>query len=134
MDKLVLDASIVLKWFFKEKNSLKALRIQKKLKDGKIKIWVPQIFFFEVINVIKTKSISTAQDVDLATQILFELPFINQKTNQELLEKANFYAQKFDLSIYDAAYIATANINQAVLIAADEKMTKKVNLKFVKTL
>ena len=134
MDKLVLDASIVLKWFFKEKNSLKALRIQKKLKDGKIKIWVPQIFFFEVINVIKTKSISTAQDVDLATQILFELPFINQKTNQELLEKANFYAQKFDLSIYDAAYIATANINQAVLIAADEKMTKKVNLNFVKTL
>jgi len=134
MDRLALDASVVLKWFFKEKGSLKALRVQKKLKDKKIRLWVPQIFFFEIINVIKTKSASTSQDVDLATQILFKLPFISQKTNQELFKKANFYAQKFSLSIYDAAYIATASINQATLITADEKMAKKVNLKFVKIL
>ncbi len=135
MEKFVLDASIALKWFFpQEKNSDIARRILSETKRGKIRVIVPQIFFFEIVNVIKTKSKSTPNDVLEVIDKIFSLQLESEEADLHLLSKANFYAQKFGLSIYDASYVATAKINEAILITADEKMVKKVNLKLVKTL
>jgi len=135
MRKFVLDASIALKWFFpKEKNSNIARSALEKIKKGEIKIFVPQIFFFEVINVMKTKAKTTPEDVLYAINKLFSLSLVTKTVDSGLLSKANFYAQKYDLTIYDASYIAVAKINNATLITADEKMAKKTNLKFVKTI
>jgi len=135
IEKLVLDASVALKWFFPhEKNSNIARKILKGIKKEKIEIFVPQIFFFEIVNAIKTKSETTSKDVLRAINKLFSLDFITEKANLILLKKANFYAQKYDLSIYDASYIALAKINGLPFLTADEKMAKKIGLKFIKTL
>jgi len=135
MDKFVLDASIALKWFFpQEKDSEIAQKILRKIKKGQIKAIAPQIFFFEVINVIKTKAKSTSNDMLGVINKIFSLNLISEKVDLSLLKRANLYAQKFNLSIYDASYIALADINKATFITADEKMARKVNLKFVKSL
>jgi len=133
MRKVIIDASVALKWFFKEDGSEKALELQGKLKDGIVKAFVPQIFFFEVINVIKTKPTTTLQHVERAIKIVFNLPFSSQKISQGLLEKANFYAQKYDLTIYDASYIALAKTLGVDLITADEKLRNKVKLRSVRS-
>lgn len=135
MERLVLDASIALKWFFPhEKDNKIARKILRKLKKEEIEIFIPQIFFFEVVNAVKTKSETTSKDVLRAINKIFSLNFVIEKADLILLKKANFYAQKYDLSIYEASYIALAKINELPFITADEKMARKLNLKFVKSL
>lgn len=134
MASVILDASIALKWFLKEKDSGLADNILEKLEKEELKIFIPQIFFFEVVNVVKTKAESTSYDVLKVINKIFSLNLNTEKVDLNLLKKANFYAQKHNLSIYDASYIALAKINNAILITADEKMVRKVNLKFVKSL
>ena len=134
MKRFVFDASIAIKWFFDEVDSGKALKLQSKLKNGLIKVCVPQIFFFEVIKVIKTKPVSTSQDVNRVVGVIFDLPFVSRKADKELLKNANFYAQKYNLTIYDASYIALAKTIRVNLITADDKLRDKVKLGFVKSL
>lgn len=134
MNQIVLDASIALKWFLKEAGTQKAFEIQKQIDKRSLKAFVPQIFFFEIANVIKTKSKSTSSDVKKALKIIFNLPFFTKKTDHRFLLKSNHYAQKYNLSIYDASYLALAKIQKIDFITADQKLVKKVNLKFVKLL
>lgn len=135
MERVVLDASVSLKWFFpQEKNSDVARKILRKIRIEKTEVFVPQIFFFEIVNVIKTKTGIASKSVLRAINKIFSLNFVTEKADLILLKKANFYAQKYDLSIYDASYIALAKINGLIFITADEKMARRLNLKFVKSL
>lgn len=131
---IVLDASVAIKWFFEEPGSDKASALQTVLHRQTIKVIVPQLFFFEIANVIKTKPKSTRSELNTAIKILFELPFITNPIDVNTLTKTAFYAHKYNLSIYDAAYLALAKINQAILVSADNKMVKRVKLPFVKLL
>jgi len=134
MKKVVLDASIAIKWFFDEVGSKKALQFQKQLENGLIKVFVPQIFFFEVVNVIKTKPASTSDHVKRVIKIIFNLPFNSEKVASRLLLRTNFYAQKYGLTIYDASYVALARMLKIDFITTDEKLVKKTKLKFIKSL
>ena len=134
MKQIVLDASVVLKWFFEEKDSALADKILLEFKKGNLKVFIPQIFFFEIVNVVKTKAKSTHNEGLEVTDKLFSLNFSTEKINSPLLSKANYYAHKYNLSIYDASYIALAKIKKVIFLTADVKMVKKTDLKFVKSL
>ncbi|MFC1790159.1 type II toxin-antitoxin system VapC family toxin [Patescibacteria group bacterium] len=132
--RFVFDASIAVKWFFKEAGSEKALILQAALDRQELEIFIPQLFYFEVANVIKTKPKSSSQEVREAIKILFALPFVAIQTDETLLRKSSFYAQRYQLSVYDAAYVALAKLKKVTLLTADRKLARKANLKFVKTL
>ena len=134
MTSIVLDASVAIKWFFEESDSDKASALQAELHHQTIQAIVPQLFFFEIANVIKTKPKSTIAELKTAIKILFDLPLITTLIDAKTLAKAAFYAHKYNLSIYDASYLALAKINQAILISADDKMVRQVKLPFVKLL
>lgn len=134
MKRVVLDASIALKWFLKEEDTDIAEVLLERIKRKEIEVDVPQLFFFELANVIKTKTKSTSQDVLEAINKIFSLKLSGEKINKKLLVKANFYAQKYDLTIYDASYLALAKTLGVNLITADEKLKKRARLKFVKSL
>ncbi len=131
---LVLDASIALKWFFEEKDTEKALQILKDIKEAKIIGVVPHLFYFEIANVLKTKTSYLLRETARSLKVLFNIPLQVVKTDLSLLSTAHKYARKFNLSIYDASYIAVAFLKNATLVTADEKMVKKVKLSFIKTL
>jgi len=134
MKKIGLDASVALKWFFKEKDSEIAKILLEKIKRENVKVVVPQLFFFEVTNAVKTKTTSSADDVLEVIDKIFSLELVSEKVDGKLLVKANFYAQKYDLTIYDASYLALAKNLGVNLVTADEKLMNKVKLKFVKSL
>lgn len=134
MKQIVLDASVALKWFFKERDSTFADEILLEFKKGNLQIFVPQIFFFEIVNAVKTKAKSTHSEGLEVIDKLFSLNFLTEKVDPVLLSKANYYAHKYNLSIYDASYIALAKIKKVVFLTADVKMVRKTGLKFVKSL
>jgi len=135
MKEYVLDASVAIKWFFPhERGSQTARKILRGIKEEKIRVFVPQIFFFEIINVVKTKSNSTSEDVLQVIDKIFSLDLVTKRIDKKLLAKANFYAQKYNLTIYDASYIALAKLSKVILVTADQKLVKKTNLKFIRLL
>ena len=49
--KIVLDASVVAKWFIEEEDTEKAIEIRDKFVRGEIKILVPSLLIYEIGNV-----------------------------------------------------------------------------------
>lgn len=49
----VLDASVVLKWFIEEEDSVQALRLREEFYTGEREIVVPDLLLFEVANALR---------------------------------------------------------------------------------
>ena len=122
---IVVDASVVVKWFIDEEGHLDALQLTKKSSELK----APDIVFAEVAHVLRRKIrmnvISTAQAADailiLKSKIKTPVPSV------DLIDTAFQISSAMDHSIYDAMYLACA-LNEpdgSTLVTADRKFAAK---------
>ena len=70
---IILDASVVLKWFLEEKDSRKALEIRQKYLSGLVDISVPILILSEVANVLRYEPNYTKDSVKEAINSILEL-------------------------------------------------------------
>lgn len=135
---LVFDASVVAKWFFEEEETDLALTLLEKHKLGKININVPVLLLFEFGNTLIKKfreDIDTQEEFnrDLADLLASELNFV--APTQDLLKLTYTLARKYEITFYDATYVALAQKLKCDFITADKKLVKAAKrLKFVKLL
>ncbi|MGB9895581.1 MAG: type II toxin-antitoxin system VapC family toxin [Thermoproteota archaeon] len=57
MSTVVVDASVIVKWFVEEENSDNAIKIRDKYIEGEIKLVAPEIITFEVLNALYYKKL-----------------------------------------------------------------------------
>lgn len=128
MKIVVLDASVVLKWFLLqgEKGIEKARGYQKDHLEEKLEIVVPELVFYEVGNVLITKPGAEKEDVEEALEILHRLNLKVFQINQSSERIALGLCQKYKISFYDAAYVALAKLLRALMITADQKLYQKL--------
>lgn len=135
---LVFDASVVAKWFFEEEETDLALTLLEEHKLGKININVPVLLLFEFGNTLIKKfreDIDTQEEFnrDLADLLASELNFV--APTQDLLKLTCTLARKYEITFYDATYVALAQKLKCDFITADKKLVKAAKrLKFVKLL
>jgi len=135
---LVLDASIIAKWFFEEDATDRALVLLEKHKLGDIKINAPILLLFEFGNTAIKKfreDIDTKSEFkqDIQDLLTIDVNFINP--DEENLRQTYALAHKYELTFYDATYIATAQNLKCDFVTADKKLHQKTKkLKFVKLL
>ena len=135
---VVLDASVVAKWYFEEENTNKSLTLLEKHKTEDCNIAVPLLLLFEFGNISITKfgqKITFKRELNrnLSNLLRSEINFI--KPSEEILRKTLALACQYKITFYDATYVATAKKLKCEFVTADEKLynaTKK--LKFVKLL
>jgi predicted nucleic acid-binding protein len=130
---LILDSSIIVKWFFSENASDKALLIKDQFVKGNISIVIPLIFYYEINNVLKTatKKLQIEQHDAIALyDALFDLNFITYST-ESLFKQSLELALKYDISSYDASYVALAEYLQVDFVTADKKLINKVSRKYI---
>ena len=70
---VVLDASVVIKWFHEEAGTDKAEIIQEQIACGEIRAIVPPLLFYEVANVLTLKAGSSIEEVVAAHHVLENL-------------------------------------------------------------
>ncbi|HEY4662890.1 MAG TPA: type II toxin-antitoxin system VapC family toxin [Candidatus Humimicrobiaceae bacterium] len=107
--RVVLDTSVIVKWFFKddEKNIKKADLILKQYLNNEIKIIIPELSAFELANVLRNK-IKKYQNVNLdIIDRLYNLGIIFY-IDKEILKIATKIAADINESVYDCIFIATA--------------------------
>lgn len=134
---IILDSSVVAKWFFpSEEDSKVALKIRELFLSKDISISVPVLIYYEVNNLIRTAIKSFRIDEDLAREAyqgFLELDMVAY-SSQELMEIALERAVFLDISSYDAAYIALAEYLKIPLITADQKLIDKAKIGLVHNL
>jgi predicted nucleic acid-binding protein len=124
-EKVVVDASVVAKWFLDEVYSDKSLQLRDEYISGRIRLLTPSLMPFEVLNVLRYSKVYSKEELIGVVRSL-ELYGI------DLWELRNGYGSRvaevaieLDLSVYDASYVALAEIAKASLVTADEEIVSK---------
>jgi predicted nucleic acid-binding protein len=122
----VLDASVVVKWYKDESGSDVALRLKDGYVSGDFDIVVPDLIIYELANCIRFSSGSDEYDVVDVVGNFTELGIDIVVPTLYLLDGAANLSYKYNVTIYDAVYLALAKAVGAELITADKKFYERV--------
>lgn len=128
MDTLVVDSSVVIKWFVPEPYSTEARHILKTYQAGTLMLLAPDLLYAEVGNIVWKKQRMQDITIDEAQTIIEEFQnLIFEKTSTaDLLEEAYHIAAVQQRTVYDALYIALSVREQCQCVTADEKLVNAV--------
>ncbi|KYH39484.1 MAG: twitching motility protein PilT [Candidatus Bathyarchaeota archaeon B26-2] len=125
-EKIVIDASVVTKWYSEEEKTDKAVQYKNRHVKGEVEVTAPALLLYEVANALNYKPDFTEEDVKDAINALIDLSLSIEQPTKEIMEKTVFIARRYNISIYEASYIALAEILNVTLVTADEKLREKV--------
>lgn len=133
---LVLDTSVVLKWFRQEEVLANhAWGLLQGYLDGQSQISVPALLGYEVANVLRYKRDLTTTQVETAIQALFDLELEWIPPSPIVMRRAVGIARGHDTSVYDATFAALAESIGATFVTADERLARHLaDLSFVRLL
>ncbi|HLF66782.1 MAG TPA: type II toxin-antitoxin system VapC family toxin [Gammaproteobacteria bacterium] len=118
--RLIIDASVALKWFIPEALNDKADDVLKSTHH----LFAPDFLLIELANVFWKKNIRNEMTVSESQDALFEMthgPLEYFSTDGVLLMQALTIAQKIKHPVYDCIYLALAIQQAGVIVSADQK-------------
>lgn len=123
--KIILDASVVLKWFVDEKGSEEARTYLQEFTEGKSQILFPTLIFYELGNACLQNSIpidDIGKIIELLQKFAFEIENVGFAAFRKIYQNASTY----DLTFYDASYITLMQKYDSELVTADKKLFNKL--------
>jgi len=133
---IVLDSSVVLKWIFDDEDIHgKAIKYQQKHISGEETVIVPSLFFYEIANVLATKTRLSGSDAAESFLMFWNFDFeVIDFSLDEFLSVIDL-SMHYKVSVYDASYIELARKLNCNFITADRKLYEKAReMKEVKLL
>lgn len=137
--KIVSDASLVVKWFLEDETEVEwARKVQEDFIEEKIELWAPDIINFETANAFNVAVIRKRISKRVAREFLtdfLQFKIFTFETNKIIIPTLNL-ALDFKLSVYDASYIALAELKNCNFYTEDKRLVNKLKGKvpFVKWL
>lgn len=127
MQRIVVDANIVVKWFITEEYSNLALTIRDRFVEGQIELLAPTLLHYEVVNALRYSNLFPQEDlVDAAISLdnygILQFPLIG-----DYVQKTIRLAVEYNISIYDAAYVALTDVLEVHAYSADKILVKNVS-------
>jgi predicted nucleic acid-binding protein len=120
----VVDASITIKWLVPEVLSEAADR----LRDGAHDLVAPDLVLVEVANALWKKTRAeeiSAREADAALDLVRQSG-IDLHPTGPLLPRAMEMARRLDHPVYDCAYLALAEREQAAFVTADQRLLRRL--------
>jgi predicted nucleic acid-binding protein len=115
--EVVLDASVVLKWFAAEqRGTSEARQLRDDYQSGRLSIVVPSLLFLELLNVAGRRWRWEEEAVVELAEALDDLAF--EVSEPELPSVASWVSR--GLTAYDAAYVALAERRELALVTDDD--------------
>ena len=128
--EIVLDSSVVVKWFSKEIKSIESLKLMDLYVQGSAELVVSEILFCEVGNALRYKLDYEAERLKSALLQLFSLRMKVAHLTEDLIIRAGEIAYEGKVTLYDALPVAIAEHRKTVCITADqETQYKKLHIK-----
>ena len=128
---VVVDASIVVKWFVYEEGSDKALEIRDKYISGELKLIAPENINFEVLNALYYKRLFSEEEIKEIAEALDAFSFELYPLKGGYAKKTVEVAFKNSITIYDSSYISLAIMKNTCMYTADEKLMEKISREYL---
>lgn len=132
MKELVIDASVILKWYLPDEEfAPKALNILHRHVSGEIALCAPTILPYEILNAllvaerkgrVNEEVTQSAFNAFLDLEINFLNPFIDYP---DIISPA----RSFNRSVYDASYLAVAEKRNFDFVTGDKRLYNAVRKK-----
>lgn len=134
MDRIVADASVMVKLFVNEEYTEQAVALRDAYIADEILFSEPSLMIYEVLNAIRYSKTQrfTSEEFNMILRSLHEYEFNITEIDYGMALKIKDISLKYDISIYDATYIALAETTNSILYTADARLIKAVGLRFVK--
>ena len=127
--RVVLDSSVVIKWFREgEASRDKALELRQAYLDGHLSILFPDLLIYEIANVLRYKPDLSREQVRLAVQSLFDMGIDIVGITTQVIGQSIELAYDYEVTVYDASFIALAMESDAHFVTADERLFRKVSM------
>lgn len=124
---IVLDSSVALKWIFdEEEGSGHAMRVRDNHISGIGEIAVPELFFYEIANVLATKVRLAPDEAREAFKLISDFELNVHELGSAGFADAIAFAMKHKVSVYDASYHVLAERLGCWFMTADRKFWEKV--------
>ena len=122
---LVIDASVVIKFYVPEILSDKAVEALSRVTDGELVLYAPDLVYPETGNILWKKQRRrelTSEEVDEIANAIIALPMIIE-SSKPIIPLAVSIAMHSGITVYDAMYVAVARVYETQMITADKKLT-----------
>ena len=127
--KIILDTSVVLKWFVDEDGSETARQYLHKFIEGEYHILFPSLLFYELGNVCLQKSIPV-DEIGKIMEMLQKYAFEIEDVGRTAFRKVYQNASEYNLTFYDASFVTLMQKHNCKLVTADKKLFNKLGEKF----
>lgn len=120
---VVVDTSVLVKWFLQENHSDEALLLRDALRDGLVRGACPDFALVELGNVLRYKF--PVGDVDRTKASVRSVTGLGMKviaSSPGIVSDAIGLAYAHDLAVYDAIFVALARDLGYPLVTADEAL------------
>lgn len=130
MVNLVVDASVVIKWFVAEALSVEARRILDDYQAGTLYLFAPDLINAEVGNIVWKKQTFQGLSADDAKAVIdgFRKLEIAFTPTAQLLGGAYNLAISHRRTVYDSLYLALSIPKACQFVTADERMVNAVSV------
>ncbi len=124
---LILDASVVAKWFKEESGSEDALKVREGFYNGVHEIIVPDLLLYELSNALRYDKKFSREEIEKAVKSILEMDLTITIPSQELITKSVEAALDYEITVYDAIYIVLSLQMNGIFVTADEKLYRKIS-------
>jgi predicted nucleic acid-binding protein len=118
--EIVLDSSVVVKWFSTETKSVEALKLLDFYIQGTVELTISEILICEVGNALRYKPDYDTQEWKTALAQLFNLHMNLTHLTEDLITRTGEIAFEGKVTFYDALPVAIAENKKTICITADE--------------
>jgi predicted nucleic acid-binding protein len=124
VSRLVVDASVAIKWYVPEVYSQPAVKLLARQSAGDVSLHVPDLFFSEFGNIMWKKMRLGEFGIEVAQGIVEALTrvFKTAHRSESFLPSAVDLAHATGRTVYDSVYLALAALLDCELVTADGKL------------
>lgn len=129
MKRIVIDASVVLRWYLADETHIKAsIEIMEGYVFQELNILAPNLLEYEVLNglyIAGKKGRIDPKLLIMAVEGFFDLG-IEIKDISSSFQKILHFSEVYDITVYDSSYLSLASKEGIELVTADEKLYNKI--------
>ena len=117
--QIVVDSSVVVKWFSEEVKTSEALALRNSHVEGSLSLLTTPLLVCEVANALRYKPDYDPERFDDAMSQLVKLHLDESLIDLQLISRAGEIAFKCGVTIYDAVPVALATLKKTKCVTAD---------------
>lgn len=126
VENLLLDSSIIVKWFANEDDSDQAIQLVRAAADSDIGLAATDLAFIETSNTLRYKKGLSSEDIHQALNALGLMRLTVLPMSSDALHEAIDTAFESGITFYDAYHVAHADLRGLRFVTADAALARSL--------